>query len=170
MAKDGREEKDGKVYLTCEGTTYEVPPFDFEADVIDLEAYYKAHRKQPVDALNDVAEQLQSAKPFVREALMDRAYATINQGPKLQGVTQAELGLWLDTLDGKVYSLFISLRKKYPDMTMEKTRYIVGKVGKAEIEKLIDKANAKTQAVQLRDAAEEAGVLHQIIGEPSTGG
>ena len=153
FASDGREEKDGKVYLTADGVRYELPGLEPD-DIEELEDYYRANRKAPVEALNDVAKQIATAHPVIRDGLLNRLDARLNQGPALQEVTGLELSTWLDTRSGVKYTTFVQLRKAYPDMTLEKATHIFDRVGLAEMKRLRDKS-AEGTALKARLDEEE---------------
>lgn len=156
---DGRYEDGDDVVLVSMGETFVLPPLETE-DLDALETYYRENCKPAVTALNDVVRELERADPKIREGLMDRAFATVRQGPKLANVTRQELGQWLDTTEGTAYALYVQLRKRYPDMTPEKGKTILRTVGLAEVLRKRDQASK--QLADIRDRAARLGILDQI--------
>lgn len=143
---DGREIRDGKEYLTADGATYEVTPLEATDDNYDvIVGIYKDAQISPLQAVIPDVEKLEG-KPQMQERILRQAMEALQSRPE---PTPDQIGRWMQTAAGQTALYFHLMRPNYPNMTLELTKKILFKVGKAE--------RLKTVAVQ------ENGQAHKDV-------
>jgi hypothetical protein len=144
---------DGQILLAAGGEEYILPMLE-KADLKEAEAYYRDQIQSPVQALNEFTAQLHEVSPEIRDGMMRIAFDRMQAKGKVRTVSHQQVKEWLDSRDGLGYCLYLQLRKRYKDMTVEKALDIIDSVSIAEALKARDRAASE----ELRRAAQAAGV------------
>jgi hypothetical protein len=134
---------DGKVFIVLsESERYELPPLDLAKDRPEIERYYVEHCHTPVAA---IAKEMDALKdlPELRKEFLDRAYADIQRKGELIVPDVDEVRTFLNTQPGIIFTYYLMLRKKYPQVTLDKTREICERAGQQMLLEARDKASKR---------------------------
>jgi hypothetical protein len=114
---------------TLQGKTYTLSPFTVD-DLRQLAAKCKAQYANPLEVVGAVYDKLPEA---MRKELTDRAYQDAVRGgdPTIYQMAQG-----LDSIDGVVESLLLSIGKRHPEVTAQEIVDFIADLPEDEIEKL----------------------------------
>lgn len=122
--------------VTIGGTQYRLAPLRL-VDYATIERHLLANRRDPL-AL--VLANLAGLEEPLQRRLLELAYDDARRGAR---ISHAELLEWLDTHAGKIYQLWLALRRAKPELTL------------TDVERMLGEASAAEEA-ELRPALEAA--------------
>jgi hypothetical protein len=150
---DGAYSEMGQIALVAEGIKYLLA--NVEEKHLDLcEEHLRTNQKPAVQALSDIIPQLTKADPEVREYMMNRAWQDVRANEKVAKLSRQAVKDWLDTEEGGAFMLFHQMLPTTPDITLEKAKQVLRKVGLAQALQARDRAAARliSTAEALREA------------------
>ena len=140
------------VFVEIDGRQYELSPLQIK-DFGAIEHHLLSKRVNPVE---QVIPLLSGLTPDQQKVLLQEAYRELRATNK---VPASEVAKWMDSMDGVGFTIWLCLRKKHPEMTLERIEAWVQREG--------DRALA--ELVARRDQASGTDLLgNSIAPKPTT--
>lgn len=136
------------VPINFRGETIILPPLDLE-DLGTIEQHLLRTRPDPLQRVQAVIKDL--PENLARE-LVEKAY---EDGKKLNTISAAEVGDYLDSINGLAFSVWLALQKRYGDKFSHKNVYNV--LNQLTAEELEELRRARDQASGLDDRGNSTG-------------
>ena len=151
--------------IELDGKKYILEPIGIK-DFATIEQYFLSTKPDPLAA---IVERKNVLPKEDYDRLLDKAYVDATKANK---ATQKEIQEWIDSPEGICYTLWISLQKRYPDMTHELIEQLVDKMGEDTLKELMnerDKASGLDQrgnsTGRTSDPSEANGLQNGSSGE-----
>lgn len=114
------------------GEEYRISPLDLE-DYGTIEAHLLSQMPNPVRI---VGEAYQHLPPAVAKELLDRAYEDAKNG---NAISAAAFQAWCDSPAGKLYCIWLSLKKARPVLTQTECNKLLTSLIASELDKIAEK-------------------------------
>ena len=112
--------------VTLDGKTYMMEPLTLK-DFGVIENEYLKRRPNPLKAVA-AAKDVLSEDDY--DKLLTQAY---KDAVNVAKATPQEISEWLDTRDGVVFSIWLSLRKNHPELTKEQAEEAIQEMGEQQL-------------------------------------
>jgi hypothetical protein len=117
--------------VKLEGKTYIMEPLTLR-DFGIIENEYLKRRPNPLKAVAEVKDILAEED---YEKLLTQAYRDATNVSK---ASPQEISEWLDTRDGVVFSIWLSLRKNHPELTKEMAEAAIQQMGEEQLKNIAE--------------------------------
>lgn len=117
--------------VTLDGKTYIMEPLTLK-DFGVIENEYLKRRPNPLKA---VAEAKGVLSPEDYDKLLTQAY---RDAVNVAKASPQEISEWLDTREGVVFSIWLSLRKNHPELTKEQAEQAIQEMGEQQLKGLAE--------------------------------
>ena len=117
--------------VELDGKTYIMEPLTLK-DMGTLESEYLKDKPNPIKAVAEMRELLDQED---YDKLLAQAY---KDATAVNKATSQEIADWMDSSQGVIFSVWLSLRKNHPELTREDAEKVINKMGQQELEKLAE--------------------------------
>ncbi len=104
-------------------------------DYAEIERRITASRGDPIAVAKRLAADLPADE---RRAILEKAY---DDAMRARHVTAVELDEFMASVDGLVFCFWLSVRKKHPDVTLERAGELLETLGNEALRELMQKAS-----------------------------
>lgn len=160
---------DGIARPAGSGTTIELGGKTLILEPLTLKDYglveneYLKRKPNPIEVVAKAAEHLSQE---MYDRLLDRAY---KDATKVNKATPEEVADWIDSREGIIFTVWIMLRKSYPEMSMEDVEATVGSMAEDELRKLSEARDVSAGIDELGNSTGPSSGLAREKPLPSTG-
>lgn len=115
-----------------------------------------------MEALDTIAEKVKN--PRLLQMIARMAYNDVRKPQDEYKVPVQDVYDWLDSIEGLIFTAYLCLKKRHPDMTQDKAKQIMNAVGQQQFKRLRDQASGTDER------GNETGPNHEGTGATSPEG